>query len=213
MPDTISDDAFDLIVREEDSDQAYYTRHYQHFEWPQGASGPTIGIGYDCGYVTPAEASADWSHFVPHETVIAIQRACGKTGGAAHIWVETHGNSVTVPWDIAIQQFRERELPKWIAHVREHLPNTDELSADSLGALVSLAYNRGPSFDSPGGRYAEMRAIKAHMVNKEFALIPQEFLRMRRLWPVNGDLWKRRTHEAALFERGLQPPPSVPLAA
>ena len=26
---------------------------------------------------------------------------------------------------------------------------------------------------------------------------------MRRLWPVNGDLWKRRSHEAALFDQGL----------
>ena len=47
-----SDAAIDLIVREEDSSPEFYAKHYQHFEWPQGASGPTVGIGYDCGYVT-----------------------------------------------------------------------------------------------------------------------------------------------------------------
>jgi hypothetical protein len=41
--------AIDLTVTEEDSGQAYYARHYTHFEWPEGASGATVGIGYDCG--------------------------------------------------------------------------------------------------------------------------------------------------------------------
>jgi hypothetical protein len=48
------------IVTEEDSGEAYYTRHYEHFEWPQGASGPTVGIGYDCGYVTADQIRKDW---------------------------------------------------------------------------------------------------------------------------------------------------------
>ena len=40
-----SDAAIDLIVREEDSGPEYYAKHYTHFEWPEGASGPTVGIG------------------------------------------------------------------------------------------------------------------------------------------------------------------------
>ena len=38
----------------------------------------------------------------------------------------------------------------------------------------------------------------------DFAKIPGEILAMRRLWPVGGDLWRRREHEAALFAKGLQ---------
>jgi hypothetical protein len=41
------------------------------------------------------------------------------------------------------------------------------------------------------------------MVNKRFTLIPREILSMRRLWPMGGDLWRRREHEAALFSQGL----------
>jgi hypothetical protein len=52
-------------------------------------------------------------------------------------------------------------------------------------------------------RDVEMRNITAHMAAKQFSKIPGEFLAMRRLWPVNGDLWKRRGHEAALFQHGL----------
>lgn len=200
---TISDDAFNLIVTEEDSDEAYYTRHYQHFDWPQGASGPTIGIGYDCGYVTASEARADWTGIVDDATIAAIVGACGIRGEVASAFVRAHGTSVTISWDQALAEFRNREVPKWIDRVSASLPNLDKLPPDSLGALVSLAYNRGCSFDLPGARYAEMRAIKALMASANFSKIPAEFLSMRRLWPKGGDLWNRREHEAVLFQKGL----------
>lgn len=196
--------AFDLIVAEEDSDAAYYQRHYEHFDWPAGASGPTIGIGYDCGYVTPDEARADWTGIVDDATVAAIVRACGLKGSGAHIFVQAHGASVTVTWDQALAEFREREMPKWEARLDAALPNLDKLPGDSYGALLSVVYNRGCSFDMPDPRHAEMRAIKAHMAAQEFSRIPAEFLSMRRLWPEGGDLWRRRGHEATLFRRGIE---------
>jgi len=200
---TISDAAFDLIVTEEDSSEAYYNRHYQHFEWPQGASGPTIGIGYDCGYVTTGEARVDWDGIVDDAAIEAIARACGLRGEFAAAFVNVHRNDVTVTWHQALAEFRNREVPKWAARVQAALPNCDKLSPDSFGALLSLSYNRGCSFDLPGARYAEMRAIKAHMAAAEFAKISPEFISMRRLWPPGGDLWRRREHEAALFQKGL----------
>jgi GH24 family phage-related lysozyme (muramidase) len=205
MPDLhgISQAAFDLIVREEDGDEAYYTRHYEHFEWPQGASGPTVGIGYDCGYVTETELRQDWAGIVSDATIEAMVAACGLKGSAAQQFVRIHGASVTITWDEAQEEFSSRELPKWVARVAASLPNTDKLPPDCLGALVSLAYNRGASFSMPGPRYAEMRAIRMHMANLDFDKIPDEFLAMRRLWPKGGDLWNRRGHEAALFDKGL----------
>jgi hypothetical protein len=203
MTAAISEAAFNLIVAEEDSSEAYYTRHYTHFEWPAGASGPTVGIGYDCGYVTVAEARADWSGIVDDATVAGIAHACGLKGDAANAFVRAHGRSVTITWDQAIAEFRGREVPKWISRVEAALPNTEKLSPDSFGAIVSLSYNRGCSFDLPGPRYAEMRAIKANMTAGNFSKIPGDILSMRRLWPKGGDLWNRRGHEAALFQKGL----------
>lgn len=198
--------AFDLIVSEEVTDAAFYARHYQNFDWPAGASGPTIGVGYDCGYVTAAEARADWAGFVGPVAVAAIVLACGLKGEAAHAFVQQHRGSVTVSWPQAIAQFSQVEMGKWEALVRAALPNTDALTADCFGVLVSLSYNRGCSYDLPGARFAEMRAIKAHMAAQEFGKIPTEILAMRRLWPAGEDLWNRRGHEAALFARGLNPP-------
>jgi GH24 family phage-related lysozyme (muramidase) len=205
--------AFLLIVTEEDSDQNYYVRHYQHFDWPQGASGPTIGIGYDCGYVTRAQALVDWTGIVSSDTIAAIELACGIQGQAARAFVSAHGRSITITWDEALVEFTQREMPKWEALVDKALPNTNKLSGDSFGAIVSIAYNRGCSFDHPGPRFAEMRAIKGLMEAQEFDRIPAEILSMRRLWPRGGDLWNRRGHEALLFRDGLVLPPAAPAAA
>ena len=201
----VPDEAIAFIFTEEDGSEAYYTRHYLHFDWPQGASGPTIAIGYDCGYVTTDEARVDWDGIVDETTVDNIVKACGLRGEAAHRFVVANRDSVTITYDQAMREFKEREIPKWVKRVRAALPNTDELPPLCLGAIVSLAYNRGCSFDLPGARYAEMRSIKGHMVALNFAAIPSDILSMQRLWPKGGDLWRRRAHEAALFQKGLAP--------
>jgi hypothetical protein len=194
-----------LDVTEEDGDQNYYFKTEEHFSWPGGSSGPTVGVGYDCGYETAASIQADWSPFIDAARVAILVPAAGLTGSHGQQFVAEHRNAITITWVESLAQFQGRELPKWEAIVEAHLPNTDLLSGDSFGALTSLTYNRGPSFDSPGSRYVEMRNIKAHMAAERFDLIPNEFLAMRRLWPKGGDLWNRRGHEALLFRDGLVP--------
>lgn len=204
VPDIVSQEAIDLIIVEEDSSREYYTRHYTHFDWPLGASGPTIGIGYDCGYVSRMEAAMDWDGIVDSATIQHIQAACGIRGEAAHQFVLRVGKSVTISWDQAVKEFMMREVPKWVKRVQNALPNTDHLPPDCLGALLSLSYNRGTGgYNDPGPRFAEMRAIKHHMASLNLKAIPHDIINMRRLWPTGGDLWRRRMHEADLFQKGL----------
>lgn len=203
-PENVSQDAINLIVTEEDSSKEYYERHYTHFEWPQGASGPTIGIGYDCGYVAKMEAQLDWQNIVDDATLDHILRACGLRGEVAHQFVRTYGRSVTIHWDAAMKQFREREVPKWLRRMEQSLKNLDRLHPDSLGALLSLSYNRGCSYNLPGARYAEMRIIRGAMATGEFSKIPSALRSMKRLWPNVIGLRNRREHEAVLFEKGLR---------
>jgi hypothetical protein len=197
-----------LIVTEEDGDQNYYIKTEEHFSWPGGASGPTVGIGYDCGYSSAEQISADWSPFIDAPRVLILRSAAGITGSRAQQFTAAHGREITITWQESLSQFQAHELPKWEAITSAHLPNTDKLSGDSFGALASLTYNRGASYDLPGNRCLEMRNIKAHMEAQQFDLIPNEFLSMRRLWPVGKDLWNRRTHEALLFRDGLIPAPA-----
>lgn len=198
-----------LQITEEDGDQNYYYKVESHFSWPGGASGPTVGIGYDCGYSSAEQIKTDWTGFVDDARVAVLQRAAGIHGSAAASWVANHRHAVTISWDESMAQYKAHELPKWEAITAAHLPNTDKLSGDSFGALVSLTYNRGPSYDAPGNRYLEMRNIKSDMAAERFADIPNQFLAMRRLWPRGGDLWNRRGHEAMLFRDGLAPPPTA----
>lgn len=101
-------------------------------------------------------------------------------------------------------EFDNRELPKWEAECRAALPNYDLLPGDCAGVIDGLPYNRGAGgFHAAGDRYIEMRNIEAHMPAKQFEKIPDEYLSMRRLWPYGGDFWRRRGHEAALFQKGL----------
>ena len=193
-----------MIVNSEIGSEAQYKKIYHRPVWPKGASGVTIGIGYDIGYTTAAKFREDWRGLISDDVIAQLQRAIGVTGGAAAPLARQLADAgVSVPWDAAMSVFLKRDMPRWIATVEKALPNTGELSKSSLGALVSLAYNRGPSFSKAGSRYQEMNNIRTHMAAKNFEKIPGEFRSMVRLWPDLKGLRIRREQEAQLFERGL----------
>jgi GH24 family phage-related lysozyme (muramidase) len=201
----IPDDALTFVEDEEDGSPGYYVKAEEHWSWPGGVSGPTLGVGYDCGYVINAEAEADWTGIVDPATVQRIIGAVGHRGAAAEAYVAAHRNEITITWDQAIAEFKAKEVPKWLARCRAALPNFDLLHSDCQGAVFSLSYNRGTGgYDDPGPRDLEMREIKAAMIAKNFSAIPPLILSMQRIWPRGGDLWKRRAHESALFEQGLK---------
>src|ERR1700680_3653628 len=148
----------DEIVTEEDSGQIYYTAHYENFDFPGGASGPTVGIGFDCGYCTAAQITKAWTGIIPDAMVAALERAAGIKGSAAAQFVHNHAHTVTITWDQAMAEFMQRELPEWEAQCRAALPNYDLLPGDCAGAIDSLAYNRGAAgFHASGDRYREMQ--------------------------------------------------------
>jgi uncharacterized protein (TIGR02594 family) len=201
----ISKDAIELIVHAEVSSEAQYNKIYHKPVWPKGASGVTIGIGYDIGYATAAKLREDWKGLIPDSVIDQLQRAVGvKRAPASNLARELANAGVSIPWAAAMSVFLKRDMPRWIATVEKALPNTAKLSDRSLGALVSLAYNRGPSFSAVGDRYREMNNIKRHMANQDFAKIPAEFISMQRLWPTLRGLQTRRAAEAELFKSGLR---------
>lgn len=206
---TISPDAIKMIIAAEVSGERRYTAHLRGAIWPKGKSGVTMGFGYDVGYVTGEWLRSDWSDILPAKVIALLIRACGVHGPAAARLLTLFG-SLDIPWTDADRQFRTTSLPRYVAEVLHVLPNADRLSGDCLGAIVSLVYNRGPSFQlrksGKVDRYTEMRAIRLHMVNEDYRLIPGEIRAMKRLWandPNSAGLLVRRELEARLFERGL----------
>lgn len=203
----LSEDALRAIILFEVSSAAYYTLKYQHPLWPGGLSGITVGVGYDLGYASPDDLQRDWGDMLPSSSLEQLGTALGKTGGkigAAQMGTLVEALAVvTIPFEAADAVFRSRSAPLYTALTEHSLANTDSLGPDSLGALVSLVYNRGASFDNVGDRYIEMRAIRDHMQAKAFASIPDELRKMARLWPDTPGLQKRRAAEAELFARDL----------
>jgi hypothetical protein len=212
----ISQTAISLIVATEVGDidtptiaasQKQYQRKYRKPEWPGGASGITIGIGYDvgAGVSSKKQLHADWDGQIPDVMIKALEPCIGKTGARAKALLPGVRRKVDVPWAAAMHVFLKVDVPRWYAICKKALPNFESLPADWKGALVSLAYNRGASFSKAGPRFKEMRSIKSHMRAKQFDAIPADFRAMKRLWRGSASgLVKRREKEAVLFEKGLK---------
>lgn len=205
----ISKEAFNFIVDREVTNKTFYERFCRHPILPKERSGVTIGVGYDLGYATKRSLNEDWGGILPPRMVKALERAVGLKGRRAARITAKLRNQVDIPWQAAIAVLRHKVIPRWLGLINSQLPNTCALGPDSLGALLSVTYNRGASFDKPGNRYAEMRAIKTFMARRAFHKIPDVIRSMKRLWPHMPGLQERREREAQLFEQGFASEPTA----
>lgn len=200
----ISRAAFDLVVAEEVTSEAYYSRHYRGLEYPGGQSGPTGGLGYDFGTQSAAQIEADWRGRVSDVELKILKAAAGVRGDKAAAYVRRYGHAVDISWDLALEVFCDRDLPRYLAVLERYCPGAGALGPDCKGVLFSLAYNRDAAgFVKAGPRYAEMREIRASVAKGDLARIPGLLRSMKRLWPATNGVYKRREHEAVLFEQGL----------
>lgn len=202
MMPPLSDAAENLIITQEVSSQAEYDPRP---EWPGGASGVTIGIGYDLGYVGPGQVAADWGAYLDGATVKRLQQVAGVKGSQAAGMARALRDA-SIPWDAAKAVFDGRTVPQVAAQTVAAFPGSDALPADCFGALVSLVYNRGPGMtDPPGhpGQRLEMRQIRDAIASGNANAVPDLIRSMKRLWSDNTGLPGRRDAEAALFESGL----------
>lgn len=206
----ISEAGFELIVNFETGGRRYYERVLGAKPiWPRYRSGITIGFGYDVGYVREAEFHRDWAEL--GEEALArftntIARHGGNTSASDLKDMARQLSDIPIPWEMADRVFRARTVPKFIRLTDRALPNTDMLNGDCFGALVSLTFNRGPSFGRSGDRYREMRQIKAALATQRFLRTPDILRAMSRVWhgtSVYRGLKRRRYAEARLFESGL----------
>jgi hypothetical protein len=212
----ISLPSIEEIIADEDTSEFIYTKRYSKPEWPGGESGVTILLGYDLGYATHDKVDTDLKGKIPDAMLAACQSVVGIRGAPAYDAMLRVHNEIDIGWSVALGVFLSNDMPAWIATCQKYLPNFDLLSPDCKGVLVSLAYNRGPSFDNAGDRYREMRAIKADMVAEHFADVSNQLRSMARLWPPNNGVHSRRFREAALWDKGMKviaPPPTAPQAS
>lgn len=198
----IATTAVAFIAREEVSNRAHYDAVVAAPSFPGGASGITIGIGYDLRF-EGEHFAADWAGQMDDATQAALVPWLGKPGSAAGVAALA---GVRVPWEAAWFVFTRRSLPSYVSGARAAFPHFDDLPRLSRGALVSLAYNRGTAMqdDSADDRRREMREIRDALAEGRPQDVPAALLAMQRLWPTVRGLRERRAREAALFGEGLK---------
>lgn len=191
-----------FIAREETGGIDFYEAHAAMPHWPGGASGVTIGVGYDLRFAAETFED-DWGSRLPDPTLSRLRPWLGKQGSAEAV----RGlEDIRVPWPMAWEVFISRILPREVDKTKDTYTPFPQLPGLCRSALVSLVYNRGTDLtDSPGSdRRKEMRAIRDLLAGGKLDAVPQQFLSMRRLWPDSAGLRKRRQREAKLWEEGLQ---------
>jgi GH24 family phage-related lysozyme (muramidase) len=168
-------------------------------DWPGGASGVTIGYGYDLGYNTEDDLRLEWGD-LPSAVLDRLAAMIGLIGSNAHAMIYSF-RDVIIPQAMCIRVFEETSWPK---AGRQMLTVFDAMALppDCFGALQSLVYNRGTSL--VGDRRREMAQIaKALPTHPE--LVPDLIRSMTRLWVGQNldGLITRRNDEAALFKAAL----------
>jgi len=198
----ISTRAVAFIGREEVGSRRQYDRK-QSPTWPGGASGVTIGIGYDLGYQSAFEA--DWAGLLTAGQMAALRRWVGVRGQGASAGPAAL-TGIAIPWAAAWMVFIGRSLPQNIFDTRNAFRGSSEMPRLCMGVLVSLVYNRGTSMtdsvSNPGNR-KEMREIRDAVSAGHLSDVPALLRAMKRLWPEPNGLRDRREREAKLFEIGL----------
>jgi len=190
-PYILCDAAVDLVLRNEGLNQPG--------EWPGGASGITLGYGYDLGYISQQRFLADWGSILFVSEMRRLNRAVGKVGKEA-AEVAPQFKEIHITKSQALEIFLARSVPRYWGMTCVAFPRVALLPSHVQGALFSLVYNRGGSMT--GERRREMRAIQKAVASKDTEEIARQIRSMKRLWIGQGldGLLTRREEEACLVE-------------
>jgi GH24 family phage-related lysozyme (muramidase) len=201
----VSDKAYDLILKYEvGGGPSYYNKALKHPCYPGGASGVTIGIGYDMGYNSAAQFATDWKELLSDSDYGRLAPHVGKKSSPAKDAVRIL-KDISISWEDAEGVFKSNTLPRFIKETVRAFPGSDALHPDAFGALVSLVFNRGGSV--VGDSRVEMNNIKKAITGEIktsnlYDYIAGQIVAMKRLWIGKGldGLLTRRDEEARLVK-------------
>lgn len=196
----VSRRSIDMLISFEVGSKDLYTQKYQQPTWPGGASGVTIGIGYDLGYYTSAQISNAWKAQTSQADLQTLLTVAGKKGDVCKGLIPSV-KGIKIPYDKAYSVFYQSTLPSFAGQTRKAYPGVEKLPPDAQGALLSLVYNRGAAIDATDRR-KEMKAIVELVKNGNVKAIGAQIRSMKRLWDPKKQkgLIVRREQEAVLAE-------------
>jgi hypothetical protein len=200
VEEPLSPNAFKLILDYEvGGGEGYYNKYLKRPCWPKGASGVTIGVGYDLGYNSETQFQEDWGGIINDSDFNRLRKCLGFKGSVANSKLSSV-RDIEIPWDSALNVFKKNTIPRFIKLTLKAFPDADKMHPDAFGALVSIVFNRGSSLK--GSRRIEMARIRDLVPSKNYSAIAQEIHNMKRIWKGKGldGLLRRRDKEASLVE-------------
>lgn len=202
-----------FIALEETGGLAYYNANTRWPHFPGGASGITIGVGYDLRYNTREDFFETWGSYLPDNVLAELANDIGKKGTQKRV-KEIRGLGIEIPFKTAWLVFIKKTLPRFYNDTKKIYPSLERLPTLCRSVLVSIVFNRGN--DLTGERRTEMRAIqsileKANQTGLDKARVKallgeveDQIISMKRLWNISSGLVKRRQAEANLWRAGLE---------
>ncbi|MBD9633904.1 pesticin C-terminus-like muramidase [Pseudomonas sp. PDM19] len=194
----VTKESFEYILKTEGFREKPYV--------PGGASGVTIGYGYDLGQQKTEQVRIDLSGIYSDTEIDQLVAVIGKQGDNARSVVGSlSGITISKPRALELALKMKKRYAQLVV---EAYPQSINLHPHCQGALLSLVINRGNSLDKPDlESRLEMAQIADDLNIEKYELIPSRLRSMKRLWigkPGMGGLITRREAEAKLFERGLK---------
>jgi GH24 family phage-related lysozyme (muramidase) len=183
------------LINFESGGRLYYEKNLKKVTWPGGASGLTIGIGADLGYMSKVEFKKYFAKYFDEKSSRKLIEVLGLKGDNAKSKLYQVSN-IEMSWENAITAFTEWTLPKFWNLTNKIWPGVDLLCENAQIALVSLVFNRGSSL--VGNSRKEMRNIIDLVKKKDYNGISMQIKSMKRLWANKNldGLIKRRDIES-----------------
>jgi peptidoglycan hydrolase-like protein with peptidoglycan-binding domain len=204
-----------FIALEETGGLGYYQKITRWPHYPGGASGITIGVGYDLHFHTQNELMTSWGDYLSAATLQELSKDIGKRGSNDRA-NELKAMAIEVPFHAAWQVFVSETLPQFYKKTLNAYPSLASLPEVCRSVLVSLVYNRGPALSGESreemanirqwldkAEQARTQGKSAAEVQQLLLAVADELVEMKKYWPVTSGLVKRRQLEANLWRTGL----------
>jgi hypothetical protein len=197
--DQVATRAADFLIRVEDVPPHPY--------WPGGASGVTLGAGWDAGHHSAAELRETWAA-LGADALSHLEPAAGRKGLDAKALIPAL-RSIDIPRDVSIHVLVRSLKDYYCPFVDQLFPGLDRLPADVQVVFISVVFNRGAAMGhDPDWRTAkevdqrwEMRRMRDDVRRADMFAIYAHLGTMKRLWETSGPrgLPIRRRDEQSLI--------------
>jgi hypothetical protein len=198
LPLKVTESGMDLIVHFEVGGSSYYKKVYQRPIWAKGASGVTVGIGYDLGYNTRCQIQKDWGDILPKKMVDALKSCAGIKGSASRIHQQRIKYIVNIPLDDAMKVFIKRTVPRFAQLAKTSFKTIEKADPFIQDMMLSQTFNRGASTKGNSRRHVLWQS-RASAKGQYYAL-PIYCRDSKIIWAnqpsIRRGIWRRRDAEA-----------------